>query len=232
MAVKDRYPILEKFYFNTQPLWDELPKEICSNFKAHNQTLKFNKGETILFEDSNPLGVYKIVSGYLKVFTTNNKGDEEIIYILGKNHIFGVASLLSGETTRSIVYAITDCEIELTPKDPFFDQLKTSLELNSALLKYLAQVGRVLNSKLTTFARKPLNERVALALLLLDQKLDLDGTIIFSREDLANYIGTAVESLVRQLKKMKEDRLIKVQGRKIILLDYDKIYQMANDTTI
>ena len=35
---------------------------------------------------------------------------------------------------------------------------------------------------------------------------NLDGVLTFTREDLANYIGTAVESLVRQLKKLKDEK--------------------------
>ena len=58
---------------------------------------------------------------------------------------------------------------------------------------------------------------------------DLYGSepINLSREDLANFIGTAPETVIRLLSEMKTERLIAVKGRKITVLDQASIEKMS-----
>lgn len=105
--------------------------------------------------------------------------------------------------------------------------MEKSPEFSQAIVLYLAQMAKMLNIKLLDYARKPLLGRVAISLLALDNNLKLNSTLAFSREDLANYIGTAVESLVRQIKKLKTDNLIIVKGRKITIIDYNGLTKVA-----
>ncbi|MBL7916815.1 MAG: winged helix-turn-helix domain-containing protein, partial [Bacteroidia bacterium] len=54
-------------------------------------------------------------------------------------------------------------------------------------------------------------------------KKDTGLNISFSREDLANIVGTATESLIRTLSDFKEDKLLEVKGSNITILNYDKL---------
>ena len=49
-----------------------------------------------------------------------------------------------------------------------------------------------------------------------------------SREDLANLVGTATETLIRTLSDFKEEKYIEVSGGTITLLNYDKLNGMKN----
>ena len=49
-----------------------------------------------------------------------------------------------------------------------------------------------------------------------------------SREDLANIVGTATETVIRTLSDFKEDKLIEVAGGTITILNYDKLARMKN----
>ena len=52
--------------------------------------------------------------------------------------------------------------------------------------------------------------------------------INLTREDLANIVGTATETLIRLLHDFKEEKLIQTQGRKIRVLDSQKLMRVAN----
>ena len=71
---------------------------------------------------------------------------------------------------------------------------------------------------LTTMAQSSVSSRLCSALLLLDELYDNQG-INLSRENLANFVGTAQESIIRKLSEMKNDELIAINGRKITIIN-------------
>ncbi|MBL7917773.1 MAG: winged helix-turn-helix domain-containing protein, partial [Bacteroidia bacterium] len=81
--------------------------------------------------------------------------------------------------------------------------------------------------------QKSVRERVALSLLLLRDKFkkenqDSPVEVDLSREDLAKFVGTARETLVRLLHDFKEEGLIETNGRKIILKKPVELSKIAN----
>ncbi|MDI1233074.1 MAG: Crp/Fnr family transcriptional regulator [bacterium] len=221
---------IEKFFFNTAPIWQQVPTEINERLLATSISAKYKKNTTIVYDYEYAAGLYCIKKGFVKIYSINALGGEDIVFILGKGLVFGVSPLLNNEKCGVNATAMEDCEIEIIPKEIIKLELEKSIELNQAFIFYLSQLVKMLNIKLLDFMRKPLAERVALTLLILDKKLSLNGTLVFSREDLANFMGTAIESLVRQLKKLKTENLISVKGRKITIIDYVGLTKIASET--
>jgi CRP-like cAMP-binding protein len=75
-------------------------------------------------------------------------------------------------------------------------------------------------------------ERLAEVLLLLRENFDLDRQntlqISLTREELANMVGTATESVIRLLSEFRADNLIELQGRKIKFLNIPGLRRIAN----
>ena len=221
---------IDKFFYKATPLWDHLSADVLDNLFTNTAIQPYKKNATIVHDFEYSAGIYIIRKGFVKIYSVNPNGSEDIVFILGKDSIFGVTPIFNNERCGVFATAITDCEIELVPKDTVKKEIEKSPEFSQAIILYLAQMGKMLNIKLLDFARKPLLGRVAISLLAIDNNLKLNGTLAFSREDLANYIGTAVESLVRQLKKLKTDNLIIVKGRKITIVDYNGLKKIATET--
>ena len=51
--------------------------------------------------------------------------------------------------------------------------------------------------------------------------------INLSREDMANFVGTATETLIRLLKDFKEEGIIEVHTRKLTILNLDRLVSIA-----
>jgi CRP/FNR family transcriptional regulator len=75
-------------------------------------------------------------------------------------------------------------------------------------------------------AQKSVRERLAFTLILLMNVYE-NEPINLSREDIANFVGTATETLIRLLKDFKDEGLIEVQTRKLIVLDTKKLMDIA-----
>jgi len=82
-------------------------------------------------------------------------------------------------------------------------------------------------------AQRSVRQRLALTLIMLkdtygvEQGMEGDIEINLTREDLANIVGTATESLIRLLNQFKKDNLITSSGRKIKILDTDGLIRAA-----
>jgi CRP/FNR family transcriptional regulator len=75
-------------------------------------------------------------------------------------------------------------------------------------------------------AQKSVRERLAFVLLLL-KNVYKEEPINLSREDLANFVGTATETLIRLLKEFKEDKLIDIATRKLTILNNTGLNKLA-----
>jgi CRP-like cAMP-binding protein len=71
-----------------------------------------------------------------------------------------------------------------------------------------------------------LRKRVAKALVDLYAKFNVhneNNPIDVSRDDIAHYIGTATESLIRTLSDFKSEKLIEIKEGKIKISDVEKL---------
>jgi CRP-like cAMP-binding protein len=100
------------------------------------------------------------------------------------------------------------------------------------MLQIVCRELREANDYITDIAQKTVRERLAEVLLLLKENFELDNQntlqISLTREELANMVGTATESVIRLLSEFKQDKLIELQGRKIKFLDIASLRRVAN----
>ena len=82
-----------------------------------------------------------------------------------------------------------------------------------------------MEAKLTDATQKSIRERLAFVLLQLADSYGIEGgggqkiDLILSREEIAGIVGTATESVIRLLSEFKKDKLIELDGKRIIILD-------------
>jgi CRP-like cAMP-binding protein len=83
--------------------------------------------------------------------------------------------------------------------------------------------------RLINLAYSSLRKRVAKALVDIVAKFRLEESsnpIEISREDIAQYVGTATESLIRTLSDFKAEKNIDIKNGKIIVNDVEKLKKL------
>lgn len=213
----------DKYSFNSDSIFDDLPKEdivlLGKNMVTHN----YKKGEILFREGSYPTGIYYIKKGKVKKYKSDKDGREQIFYVCKSGELLGYHALLSEENYTDSSCTLEEATISFIPKDDFLQAVRSSALLSNRLLKCMSHEFGVLVNGITIFAQKTVRERLALSLLILRNKYkkeDQGGKpveLTLSREDLAKMVGTARETLTRLLHDFKEEDLIETQGRKIIL---------------
>ena len=192
----------------------------------------YKKGQTIFFEDSRPLGLFCLNKGKVKIFKTGIDGKEQIIHFGQPGDFVGYRALIADEKYSVSATAIEETTACFIPRDAFIEMLDNNPKLSRSLLKSLCHEVGIANERIQSMAQKNVRERLADTLLLLHNTFDDDSETLIDislpREDIANIVGTATETLIRLLSEFKNDGLVKFEGKKIRLLDIAKLEKLAN----
>lgn len=190
------------------------------------------KGQTLFFEGGRPNGVYCIHKGRVKIYKRGVEGKEQILYLCSPGDMLGYNALISDASYALSAEVMEDSIVCFIPKEEFFKGLKDSDGFREILFKTVCQQEALLAQMVTGLAQKSVRQRLAAALIMLNDKYQDTETniseISLSREDLANIVGTATESVIRLLNDFKEEKLVASNGRKLQVLSTDKLRQVAN----
>lgn len=183
----------------------------------------FQKKDTIFHEGDSASVVYQVRKGKLKGFKINDDGKEYITNIYGESEFFGYEALVQGSSNNETIVALEDVELYQIPKEDFAQLVFNNREVSAAFIRLVS--GQVVDKeqKLLDLAYNTVRKRVADALYLLSEKYMNQEYIPASRTDLASIVGTATESVIRNLSEFKESKIIEVKGNKIKVLDKEKL---------
>jgi CRP-like cAMP-binding protein len=173
-----------------------------------------------------------VAGGVLKIYKTGFDGKEQIIRFAKGGDLIGFRSIVSDELACTTARVIQDAILCYVPGDIITSFIKGNPEFAMALMRLTCRELGESNKFLTDIAQKTVRERLAEVLLLLMDTFDLDEEntlkISLTREELANMVGTATESVIRLLSEFKADHLIELNGRKIKLLNIPKLIKIGN----
>ncbi|HEY3252209.1 MAG TPA: Crp/Fnr family transcriptional regulator [Ignavibacteria bacterium] len=230
--------ILKKVYFFTSLNDDELEQ-----LNSIARLKKFNKGDIIFFDTEPYIGFYFVVKGLVKIYKISKDGKEHILHIINPYNTFAEVPLF--ENYGSIYedqfrypansMAIEDeTEVVLIQGRPFIDLIEKNPRISLKIVSGFAKRLRHLNHHIEELTLKDVTKRVA-GFILTDymnaRKKASDAaphiSLNISKNDLAAYLGTIQETLSRTFRKLEEDDIIAVEGKKIIIKDLKKLQETA-----
>ncbi len=192
----------------------------------------YKKGSIIYREGSRLTGFYCVTRGIVKIFKTGIDGKEQIISFAKKGDIIAYRSLLSHELACTTAKVIDEAVLSHIPLQTLLYLIQNNWQFSHHMLQIACKELRVANDYITDIAQKTVRERLAEVLLLLRESFDVDDNnllqISLTREELANMVGTATESVIRLLSEFKQDGLIDLKGRRIKFIDVPSLKRIAS----
>ena len=223
---------INKLQFESDKIMTALSKKDKSYFLSFAKKLIFKKGKLVFYERGIATGVFLMKKGRAKIFNTGIYGKDQIFYIYKKGDLLGYHALLCNEPYEDSCEALEDCEILFINKSDFEHLLQKMPKLKLLLIQNMSHEFGVLVNTITILAQRTLRERLALYLLILNERYFNEESqkplINLPREDLANIIGTTRESLGRLLKEFKKEKLIKIDKRAIEITNRNSLKKIAN----
>ncbi|MCX6147545.1 MAG: response regulator [Candidatus Kapabacteria bacterium] len=192
----------------------------------------FKKRESIYLEQSNAQFVYFLKSGKIKLTKANENGKEYIVDIQSEGDYFGYLPFFENNIHHESAVALEDTEVLFLDKDTFFNLLYSNRDISNKFINLLAGNIRDKEEKLIKLAYNSVRKRVADTLVELKMKFDSENKSTFiltiTRDDLANMVGTATETVIRTLSDFQFEKMIEIETGKIKIINVAKLENLRN----
>ncbi len=214
-------------------IFKSLSKEERELLNQEKNCNSYLKGDIIYHEGNRISGCYCVNKGILKIYKTGIEGKEQIIAFAQKGDIIGYRSILSGEPACTTAQVIDDALLCYIPSDILLSLVKSNSSFSLDLMQLTCKELNQANAYIKDIAQKTVRERLAEILLMLKNTFGEDAEgylqIILTREDLANIVGTATESVIRLLSEFKSDNLIELSNKKIKIINKNALKKLSYD---
>jgi DNA-binding response OmpR family regulator len=175
--------------------------------------------------------LFYLNSGKVKTFRQHENGKEYITSLFSAGDYFGYHPLLENTNYEESAEVLEDAELVQIPKEDFLYAVYNDLNIATKFICLISKDVKHKEVRLLNLAYDSLRKRVAKGLLEMYDKFASeagDGTLTMSREDLAQYVGTATESLIRTLSDFKAENLIEIKEGKIRILQIKKLDELVS----
>jgi CheY-like chemotaxis protein len=189
-------------------------------------TEKLSKKLHLYMEGRRPKYLYFLKSGKIKTYKLHEDGKEYITNLYNAGDYIGYVALLESKSYDDTAEVLDDAEVSLIEKDDFLKAISNDMNIASKFIKLISRDVKEKEERLLHLAYDSLRKRVAKGLVDIYQKFNKDKNapaIDISREDIAQYVGTATESLIRTLSDFKSEKLIEIKDGKIRILQVEKL---------
>jgi CRP-like cAMP-binding protein len=225
-------PFCDKCALENNSIFKHLTSEEAEKINFEKDFRHYKRGDILYHEGNRISGFYCVNRGIIKVFKTGLDGKEQIIRFAKPGDIIAYRSVLSNEPACTTAKVIEDCQVCFIPTEILILFVKSNPSFALELVKLTCHELGEANSYITDIAQKTVRERLAEVLIQLMHEFGLDEQkflkISLTREELANIVGTATESVIRLLSEFKSDKLVELNGRKIKVLDSRGLEKISN----
>ena len=192
----------------------------------------FPKRHIIFWEDDPVKNIYLIKRGNIKLYKTQSDGRSQILRIDGTGGVLGFDSLF-GDKYLSTAEAISESVLCQIKADNFRELIEKEPEINLALLKSASRELEKNENLLFTIGTRTAKERLSYFLLnLYNSQCDCEENpkkinLLISRQEISEHLGMKQETVIRNLSKIKAEKIIDIKGKEIIILNPEVLEETA-----
>ena len=215
------------------PMFSELSSAQLNNVTAIGEIKKFKKNQILFHTDELYRGFYILLEGTVKVFKLSKDGKETILHLVKPSQVFADIPLFEGKNYPVSAQALEESELLFFESISFIQMLEHNSKISLKMLSGFAKRMKQLTQKIEELSSKEVTSRLAEYIL---QEIKNSGTeklpepfikLTVSKTAIAGYLGTITETLSRALKKLQDEKIIRVQGKKIFVGNYKKLKTLA-----
>lgn len=205
---------------------------ILDNFFNQFKKREFKIKELLINPDTSPIGLYYLKKGLIREFLITSKGDDLTINIFKPHSLFPIGWILNDSISPHYYEALVNSEVWIAPKTKALEFLCKSPLVLIDLVKriYMGLDGyfsRIENQMSGNAQKKLISELIIFGKRF--GKQDKDKVTVIAKvteKILASQAGIARETVSRELKKLKEQKLISFTKGTLILNNLSKLEQI------
>jgi len=187
-----------------------------------------------LFSIGQPFkSLYAVRSGSVKVFLPTRNGDEQIVGFHLPGELLGFDAMGHDEhaCTAEALETSNICEL---PRSQLHELAQQIPRLNEHFMTLMSNEIINEHAMMLILGKRLAEERIATFLLSLSTRYNNRGfspfkfNLTMSRNDIASYLGLAVETVSRCITHMQEEKFIEVDRKYIHILDMERLQAVAS----
>ncbi len=214
------------------PLFEGLSKSELEAIKTCLHEKRYQKGEIILLEGNSCERIFIVESGRVKMIRTSPSGREQILETLYPGDTCACNPGCQQWACCNTAEAMTSCKVWFLSKRDYVELVQANPKTARALNHIFAQRLACFSSLIEEISLKDTKKRLIKFILdmLNEQKAKLSAKgvlqIPFTRQEIAQRIGTARETVARHLYELKRNKLIDIKPKQIAVLDEQNLRKL------
>jgi CRP/FNR family transcriptional regulator len=194
----------------------------------------FKKKEDIFSEGDQPEWFYIVSKGKVKITKLSHDGKEIILELISPPDIFGGVAVLRNFPYPANAVAMEDSEVIKISRKNLLRLVDRFPNLMYCIALQLGDRMKSSYDSLKNIALERVEARIAALLLKLAGKVGVEskeGLLIdmrLTKQDVADMVGTTVETSIRTFSKFKKQGLVSDADGKIIIKDKEGLAEMAS----
>lgn len=192
---------------------------------------KVGKGR-YLFHAGDPFqGVFAVKSGIFKSICCFSDEREQVTSFHLPGELIGLEAIGEGVYSQSVI-AIDDsnvCEMNFAEMEKMDNRL---VDFQYSVIQALSQKIQLDQYQSLIIGAQNVEQQLAVFLISIYDRLKTNNMPVDSfriplRKEIANYLGLAVETVVRVLKQFEEKQLIEINVKQVSISNYDELLSKA-----
>ncbi len=206
-------------------LFQDLAPDELNTVKTLLKEKSFQNGEVLFFEGKQCERIFIVRSGRVKIFRISASGREQILEILNPGDTCSCNPGQGAWACSATAEALTLCTVWFFPRDNYVKLIRTNTKVMQSLNKIFAKRLCQFSSLIEQVSLNHVKKRLMKFMLdmLKEYKTAEESkdvlSLPFTREEIAQRIGTSRETVARYLHQMKRDGLIDIESRQIVIRD-------------
>ncbi|MCF8218221.1 MAG: Crp/Fnr family transcriptional regulator [Bacteroidales bacterium] len=209
--------------------FDYLKPEEIGLLQKNTRELTFKPGEILCKQGSLASQIIIITKGLAKIYFESPNSNDLILKIISSGTFLGLTTLNGENTFRFSAQCYDQTHAHLIDSTVFQSLTQSNASFASEVIKVLNFDTAMNFERFYSLASKHLHGRMADILICLSNRIHNSHKfrMTLSRSDLGEITNMSTESTIRVLKDFKEDKIIKLSGKNIEILNMDKLKHIS-----
>ncbi|HAX71495.1 MAG TPA: Crp/Fnr family transcriptional regulator [Anaerolineales bacterium] len=204
--------------------FDDLPEGMLKEIAEHTHLREYQRGDVMFWEGDPCDGLFIIEQGSAKIYRLSPQGRQYIVRILQEKDTFAEVPAFDEGTNPVNVEALETCRVWVINSGKLHELVKSHPEFAHKVLANFGRMLRGMVQKVSEMAFYQVTHR--LARLIAEMPEDRSGPH-WTQEQIAARLGTVREVVARSMKELERSGAIKVEDRRIHIIDKDIFNQWA-----
>lgn len=193
---------------------------------------RFERGATVFAQGQPAESVWAVKEGLVHIIRLGSSGRELVAEVIPPGELFGAIVALEGRPYPATAVIAEPSVVWSIPAALARDLCQKYPPLRVTILEQVASRLRSAHERLQSVALEPVEQRLARLLLTLANKVgqQKDGlmTVSATRQELADMIGTTVETVIRTTSRWQHAGVVRTVRHTVVLADPTALRALAD----